>query len=75
MTNFEYFKSIITPEFVASGWLDNVEDVFCCIVMGVVEPVCKECPLKDDPNRDCGSYSFRMDYLNKEHEEGANNES
>ncbi len=69
MTNLEYFKSLITPEFVASGWLDNVEDVFCCIITGTPDPVCKECPLKDDPGCDCGSYSFRMDYLNKEHEE------
>ena len=70
MTNIERFKNLITPEFVASGWLDNVEDVFCTFVSGTLEPSCEDCPLREEA--DCDNFKFRMDYLNAEYEEDEN---
>ena len=60
MTNFEYFKSLITPEWIA-------DNAFCTFACGSDYADCDACPLELEPF--CTTFQFRMDYLNKEHEE------
>lgn len=67
MTNFEYFKSLITPEWIA-------DNAFCTFASGSDHRRdCDDCPLILEPF--CTAFQFRMDYLKKEHEEGTNNDS
>ena len=65
MTNFEYFKSLIIPEWIA-------KEAFCTFMIGEDAADCDVCPLLNEPF--CTTFEFRMDYLSKEHLEDNDND-
>lgn len=60
MTDFEYFKSTITPEWLA-------DNALCTFASGSDQTDCDKCPFKNELL--CYDVIFRMYILNKEREE------